>query len=123
MTMQKQCPQCKKIIKGRADKKFCSKSCSNLFHYEKRKIILPKEVKHINNILLKNRKILASIFENKKQNKIMISKLKLTQLGFNFDHITGFYINRKQKMYKYIYHFAWMEFSNQDVMLIRKSKT
>ena len=117
-----QCIVCNKVIRGRNDKKFCSKDCNNKFHNGKRKNDLTDEVKSINKILLKNRRILQQLCEKEKKYKLKVSKLLLSHLGFNFSYITGIYYNRQGKMYHYVYDYAWMEFSTQDVMIIRKRK-
>lgn len=116
----KQCIQCNNLIKGRSDKKFCSKDCSNKFHGNKRKQLQNSEVSIINQTLLNNRNILSRLFENEKKSKLKLPKIILTKLGFNFNHITGYYTNRQGKVYHYVYDFAWMEFSNQEILLVRK---
>ncbi len=120
-TMQ-QCYHCNGIIKGRADKKFCSKDCSNKYNFAKRKSSTPEVVKTINRILIKNRSILSNLFNSNKQTKKKLSKIILSQQGFDFQYCTGVYFNRERKMYHYIYDFAWMEFSDQEVLVIRKLK-
>lgn len=114
------CIVCKAIIRGRTDKKYCSKMCSNKFHAEKRKKLLPESVLLTNRILLKNRSILQGFFEGEKRKKVKVDKLVLSKLGFNFKYITGIYYNRERKRYHYVYDFAWMEFSTQEVLLIKK---
>lgn len=94
----KRCIVCSSIIRGREDKKFCSKMCSNKYHVAKRKAALTDDVKGVNKILLKNRKILQRLCEQEQKHKLKVSKLALTQLGFNFDYITGIYFNRQHKM-------------------------
>jgi len=114
----KQCLNCNNIIKGRPDKKFCSKECSSQYHQAKRKQEMPEEVVITNRILLKNRRILLSLLEKEKKPKLKVSKLLLSQLGFNFQYITGIYSNRQGKLYHYVYDFAWMEFSNQEILIV-----
>ncbi len=114
-----QCKVCNKVCKGRADKIFCSKDCSNKFHHAKRK----KQIDIItttNAILLKNRNILAEIFEKEKRKKLKVEKLFLSKKGFNFQYNTGIYFNRERKLYHYVYDYAWMEFSTQEVLIVRK---
>lgn len=77
-------------------------------------------VRGTNHILLNNRRILQKLCEQEKKVKTKVSKLALSQLGFNFNYITGIYFNRQDKMYHYVYEFAWMEFSTQEVLIIKK---
>ena len=116
----KQCKYCNKIIKGRIDKKFCSKICSNKYHAEKRRERIPKTVRNINAFLIKNRAILKEIMEESNKTKLKVDKLVLAQQGFNFHYCTGVYFNRQGKMYHYIYEYAWMEFSDQVVLIVKK---
>lgn len=116
----KQCMQCKKIIRGRIDKKYCSKDCSNKYHSNNRKQLHDSTVSTINRILLNNRNVLIQLFENEKSNKLKLPKIVLTKLGFNFEYITGYYTNRQGKVYHYVYDYAWMKFSSQEVLLVRK---
>jgi len=117
-----QCIVCNGLLRGRPDKKFCSKSCSNRFHSDKGKKQKAAIVNSVNQILRKNHKILLQLFEGDKRQKKKIDKLILAQLGFDFNYITGIYFNREGKLYHYVYDFAWMEFSNQEILLIRKIK-
>ena len=57
-----------------------------------------------------------------KRNKMMAGRLELTKMGFHFDYITGIYTNKEGKMYHNVYDFAWMEFSTQEILIVRKKK-
>lgn len=115
-----QCIICNKPMKGRADKKFCSKKCSNENQRERKKVEVTPEVKTINYILLKNRTILDNLLQGTKEKQVEIFKIVLVQLGFNFEYITGYYLNSKNKVYHYVYDYAWMEFSTQKVLVVKK---
>lgn len=54
-----------------------------------------------------------------KRNKMTIARLELAKMGFNFDYITGIYANRQGKAYHNVYDFAWMEFSTQEILIVR----
>ena len=59
----KTCLACVKPLKGRIDKKFCDDYCRNNYNnLQKAKGNYSSFVRNINNTLLKNRKILESIF-------------------------------------------------------------
>ena len=113
------CPICGNNIVGRADKKYCSTSCKNKFYAPSQRA-KPDSIKTINRFLFQNYKIMASIFEDEKKKKIMVPRILLDKMGFNYNYCTGCYINNEGKLYHYIYEFGWMEFSTQQLMLIRK---
>lgn len=116
--MKGTCQQCGKDITGRQGKKFCSPDCKAQAHSEKKKANRVEIVDTINKILLKNRSILAEIMGSHKQRTV--ARIELTKLGFNFQHFTGNYLNRQGKYYHYVYDYAWMEFSSQEVLIVRK---
>ncbi|MBP7273300.1 MAG: hypothetical protein KA974_05640 [Saprospiraceae bacterium] len=113
------CPICKEKIVGRTDKKFCSVSCKNDFH-RRLHDANEKITQKIDKILHRNRKILLLIL--KKETQKTIPRIDLERQNFNFNYITGTYTNRKGKLYHYIYDFAWMEFSTQDILIVRNTK-
>jgi len=45
----------------------------------------------------------------------------LTRAGFKWDYMTGIYWNKENKMYRIVYDFAWMDFSDQKVLVVRKT--
>ena len=112
------CPVCGKAIKGRSDKRYCSIDCKNHFHYNQRKNT-HHIVQEIDQILHKNYKILATLFEGEKSDKLQLPKIVLEKMGFRFNYFTSTYLNSQGKTYHYIYHYAWMEFSTQQVLLRR----
>ena len=117
--IRKPCPVCGKQIIGRSDKKYCSISCKNKFHHpsQNRK---GDTIKTINRFLFQNFKILEAVFKEEKKDKLMVPRLLLDKMGFHFNYCTACYINKQGKLYRYIYNYAWMEFSNQELMLVRK---
>lgn len=116
--MRQKCQYCDKEVLGRSDKKFCSPDCRTRAFLEKKKASQVEIVETINKILLKNRIILAEIMGTNKQKTV--SRIELIRQGFNFQHFTGNYLNKQGKYYYYVYDFAWMEFSTQEVLIVRK---
>ena len=49
-----------------------------------------------------------------------VPRLDLELRNFNFNYITGYYINKHGKVYHYVYDYAWMEFSTQEIMIVKK---
>ena len=109
---------CKKnIIVGRSDKIFCSLKCKNKYHKKLRNATLNVAQK-IDLLLHRNRSILLEIM-GKKQQKLKVKRFILEKKKFRFKYHTHFHINSSGKMYKYIYDFAWMEFSDDEILIIR----
>ena len=114
------CQHCTSKMTGRSDKKFCSVKCKNDFHKQLRtfnKNVLSK----IDGILHRNYAILVEITNQQKHNNIKVPRLQLDKAGFNFNYFTGTYKNRQDKTYHYVYDFAWMKFSTQEILITHKA--
>jgi hypothetical protein len=117
--MKKNCEYCKENFAGRADKRFCSVKCKNDFNNAARKNT--KEITaEIDAYLHRNREILATLMGD--ATKETFDKLVLTRTGFKYEFMTGIYTNKEGKMYKYIYDYAWLDFSDQKILIVKKSK-
>lgn len=112
------CRLCKKEIKGRTDKIFCSIGCKNEYHTKLRKVTT-KETQLIDSILHRNRAILLEIMGKYSKEKLILREV-LDNKKFNYKYHTHTYLNKNNKLYKYVYDFGWMEFSNQKVLIIRQ---
>lgn len=109
---------CDLTIKGRADKVFCSSTCKNAYHIGLRKATA-EAVQQTDKILHRNRSILMEIMgDNSTQRKV--KREVLDKKKFNFGYITGYYVNSRGKMYHHVYDFSWMEFSTQEVLIVRR---
>lgn len=112
------CKICEKNIKGRSDKIFCSVECKNYYHINLRRVT-KNMAKELDVILHRNRSILLELLgKNTFQKKI--KRVVLAKKKFNFKYITHFHINSKGKMYHHLYDFAWMEFSDDEVLIVRR---
>lgn len=113
------CRLCKKTFRGRSDKLFCSIACKSSYHHKLRKAT-NYATADIDAILHRNRSILLEILgKNLKQKKV--NRKLLDAKKFNFHYMTGYYINSKNKTYNYVYDFAWMIFSDQEILIVRRS--
>ncbi len=114
------CKICKKALKGRKDKVFCSIECKNYYHVNLRRVTR-KVAEELDEILHRNRSILLELLGKntfqKKVNRVVLAKKK-----FNFKYITHFHINKSGKMYHHVYDFAWMEFSDDEILIIRRNQ-
>lgn len=111
------CPICKNQIKGRSDKRFCSKTCKSYYH---RKLIETntKSTRKIDSILHRNRAILLELM-GKHKNELRISRLELDKKKFNFNYFTGRTVNKHSKAYIHIYDFRYMMFSDAKVIVYK----
>lgn len=114
------CKVCQKEFKGRKDKIFCSIQCKNDYHVTLRSVT-NKTAYPLDKILHRNRSILLEVMGPKAAKK-KIRRAELVKKKFQFKYLTHFNINSKGKMYHHIYDFAWMEFSDDEVMIIRQKK-
>ncbi len=115
------CVICKEIFKGRSDKKFCSVGCKNNYHAKLQKAS-DDYTTRIDKLLHRNHKILMVIMGKSTQQK-KVSRAELVKVNFNFDYVTGYYQNSQNKIYHYVYDFAWMAFSSQEILIVRNQKS
>jgi len=71
-------------------------------------------------ILHRNRSILLELL-GKKGKKLKIDRLVLEKTNFNFKYHTHTHTNKAGKTMRYVYDFGWMEFSDNDILIIRYS--
>ena len=81
----KTCQECGDRIAGRADKKFCSDHCRVAFH-NRLNSDATNYVRNVNNILRKNRRILAEL---NTKGKVKVAVRKLIDRGFEFGYFTS----------------------------------
>jgi hypothetical protein len=118
--MKKNCLHCKMPFVGRTDKKFCSTVCKNAFNSAQRS--KTQSITHeVDKYLHRNRVILSLLMGKSK--KEMFDKLILVRAGFKFEYMTGIYFNKENKMYRLVYDYAWMDFSDQKVLIIQKQNS
>lgn len=114
---EKNCLDCGELIRGRADKKFCSDQCRNNYN-NKLNRNANNCVRNINNILRKNRRILA---EMNPKGKTTVKKDQLLSKGFNFRYITETYVTRQKKTYHFCYEHGYIELDNGFYALVIKN--
>lgn len=102
------CPNCRKPVSGRIDKKFCSDECRTMFNnriYRENNA----ELMRINRILRKNRLIMDRLYSEGTRKTTLH---RLLRLGFDFDYMTSMRRDRGRKSvyiigcYEYTYIIA-----------------
>jgi len=99
MTTKRKCLECENELFGRIDKKFCSDHCRTS-HYNKNNNRNNAFIRKINNILKKNRNILAEL---NPKGKTQVSEKKLLEKGFKLNYYTNQYTTKKGVTYYFCY--------------------
>jgi hypothetical protein len=119
--MKQKCKICKKTLVGRTDKIFCSPYCKNFYHKHLR-LATKKAAIEINRYLRRNYSILLELMgKNKTQSKVY--RNVLAKKKFRFKYHTHTHINSRKKVFHYIYDLAWMEFSDDEILIVRQRKS
>lgn len=116
--MNRKCKICKKRVVGRSDKVFCSSYCKNYYH-KKMRFITKKAAAEINGYLKRNYFILLELL-GKHKVQVKVYRNILESKKFRFKYHTHLQINSKNKTFHYIYDLAWMEFSDDEILVVRK---
>ncbi len=113
-TVTKNCLYCGKVIHGRSDKMFCDDRCRNNYYY---KVNSESKafVRAVNSKLGKNRSIIKML---NKGCRTVVTKSRLEELGFDFQHITGIYKTKKNDIYRLVYDQAYCLKDDGTVVLI-----
>jgi hypothetical protein len=111
------CRLCKKPFRGRSDKIFCSVHCKSSYHYQLKQAT-NVHAQDLDKIIHRNHSILLEILgKNKKQ--IKVKRVVLEKKKFRFKYHTHFHVNSRGKTFFYVYNLAWMEFSDDEILIIR----
>ena len=114
----KKCKICKNEFLGRTDKIFCSVNCKSTYHRKLRRVTKSATF-DIDEVLHRNRSILLELLgKNGTQKKV--KRIVLVKKKFQFKYLTHFYINSQGKMYHQVYDFAWMEFSDDEILIVKR---
>ena len=111
------CLACNKPVKGRIDKKFCDDYCRNAYN-NKSKIEESAYVRHINQVLKKNRRILEELMGNEEMTKH--PKIKFTNKGFDFSYHTHQYINKKGNIYFFCYEYGYLPLEGEWYLIVKR---
>ncbi|MFQ5334975.1 MAG: hypothetical protein ACE5DN_02765 [Flavobacteriales bacterium] len=118
MEQKKLCPECGEVILGRADKKFCSDACRNASNNRLNRDV-NNYVRNVNNILRKNRRILATLNPGE---KVRVHKSVLSKKGFNFNYFTNIYTTKTGKTYYFCYELGYLPMERDYVMIVHRKE-
>lgn len=112
------CLECNEKLRGRKDQKFCSDYCRNSFN-NKLNEQANKQVRKINSILRKNRRILESL---NPKGKVTVDEMALAELGFNFHYFTNIYKTQKGSSYFFVYDYGYLPIEGNQYVLVKKQE-
>ena len=115
--LPKTCLACNKPLHGRTDKKFCNDYCRNNYNNQL-KNISSNYVRRINQVLLKNRRILAGYFSSGEE-ILKTTKEKLLEQSFQFKYFTHTYTNKKGNTYFFCYEYGYLHLDNNWYLLVK----
>lgn len=118
-TAARKCLACDKIFNGRTDKKFCNDYCRNAYNNQLKSASSPV-VRTINNILIKNRRILETMLGKEEMAKS--PKEKLLHQGFNFKYFTHNYINKKGNVYFFCYEYGYLPLEHDWFLIVKRKE-
>lgn len=115
--MDKLCLNCKKVVYGRIDKKFCDDQCRSTYNNTSN-TEANKYIKSIDRLLKRNRSILQRL---NPEGKIKVKAIKLTNLGYNFNYHTHHYKTQKGDNYFFCYEYGYLKLSETEYLLVKKT--
>lgn len=113
---KRSCMECGMKLSGRKDQKFCSDYCRNTYNNRLNEDAT-KYVRRINNILRKNRRILAHL---NPKGKVTVDGIRLAEEGFNFHYYTNVYSTKTGSTYYFCYEQGYLKMDDDRYMLVLK---
>lgn len=112
----RECLYCGEVLRGRADKKYCSAECRNGYHnhHASRNDAFMRQV---NKVLRKNRRILAELAPEGKAN---VRVDRLVDRGFSFKYFTHLRVTKEGREYRFCYEYGYLEFKPDWFVLVRR---
>ncbi|MBD3636667.1 MAG: hypothetical protein HUJ25_04940 [Crocinitomicaceae bacterium] len=112
------CHHCGEELFGRRDKKYCSDYCRTSAHNEVHKDY-SNYMRRVNNILRRNRRILAKLNPN---GKAKVAGSVLMEEGYNFAYFTNIYETKKGGKYYFCYDQGYIKLDDgMYALVVRES--
>ncbi len=111
---KKTCLVCGESFHGRQDKRFCSDHCRSTFH-NKQNSDATNFMRNINNILRKNRRILAEL---NPRGKTKVHRDALLEKGFKFSYFTNEYRTKSGNVYHFCYEHGYLKLDDDYLALV-----
>lgn len=108
------CQQCGTELIGRRDKKYCSDYCRSAAHNDENRDY-SNYIRRVNNILRKNRRILANHNPN---GKAKVDGSVLMEEGYNFAYFTNIYETKKGGKYYFCYDQGFIQLDDGAYALV-----
>ncbi|UZO81928.1 hypothetical protein NBT05_05545 [Aquimarina sp. ERC-38] len=117
MNTTRTCPECKREVIGRIDKRFCNDFCRNAYN-NKLNRDSKNMIRNVNNHLRKNYRILEDL--NPKE-KTKTTKAKLIEHGFDFQYFTSIYTTKAGTVYYFVYNQGYLPLENDFYALVKRT--
>jgi len=117
MRAEKFCLNCRELIKGRSDKKFCGDHCRSNFNYNQTGADHLNFVRNVNRTLRRNRNILKAL---NKKGRTKVPKKSLSDRGFNFCYHTNILETSQRNRYYFCYEMGYLSLDDHEVLLISR---
>jgi hypothetical protein len=114
------CLTCGEKVVGRVDKRFCSDSCRNAYHYNTNNAPI-NYVRNVVNTLRRNRRILSELNKGP-EGKTKVHRDKLIEKGFNFVYHTNTYRTLKGNFYTFCFEQGYSEIGENWFLLVRRDE-
>lgn len=116
--MERLCLDCKAVLNGRADKKFCDDQCRTNYNNHLRAED-NSFLNEINRILKKNRDILRA---KTPEGKAKVKRDALVRKGFDFNFHTHTYATQKGQVYFFCYEYGYLPLENDELLLVKREE-
>lgn len=117
MRAEKFCLNCRELIKGRSDKKFCGDHCRSNYNYNQTGADHLNFVRDVNRALRRNRNILKAL---NKKGRTKVLKKSLSDRGFNFYYHTNILEAAQQNRCYFCYEMGYISLDDHEVLLISR---
>jgi hypothetical protein len=119
ISLKRHCCECGSVIRGRSDKKFCGDSCRTQ-HHNRQNASTHRQVRLINNILKRNRRILEQLVPAGVKT---IQSALLLASGFDFGYHTRAEKTPSEEYRYYCYEFAYEPLNQHQWLIVRTDGT